>query len=75
MLQVKYVISRRRCDFGAPISLSDRPTTEVVDCVSFEDDNFICMKEIDKGIQVSKKRTLWGSVLFEDFESYFHLKF
>ena len=51
---MKYVISRKRSSFGAPITLSDRESSEVVDFVSFEDESFIDMKEIDKGIQVSR---------------------
>lgn len=51
---MKYVICRERSSFGAPVSLSDRKSTEVVDFISFEDESFIDMKEIDKGIQVSR---------------------
>ena len=56
-LQMKFRISRKRREFGAPIFFSDRNVSDVkdglVECPSFEDDNYSLMKkELDKGIQV-----------------------
>ena len=57
LLQMKFRISRKRREFGAPIFFSDRNVSDVkdglVECPSFEDDNYSLMKtELDKGIQV-----------------------
>jgi len=51
--KMKFTIQRERKEFGSHVTLSDRSIEEdeVIECVSFEDDSFFMMKEIDKAIQ------------------------
>ena len=56
-LQVKFRISRKRREFGVPVTFGDRNVSDAkdgfVECPSFEDDGFsLLKKELDKGIQV-----------------------
>ena len=54
---MKFRISRKRREFGAPVFLSDRNVSDAkdgfVECPSFDDDSYgLLKKELDKGIQV-----------------------
>lgn len=54
--KVKFRISRKRREFGAPVFLSDRNVSDAkdgfVECPSFDDDSYgLLKKELDKGIQ------------------------
>ncbi|KAJ1171321.1 hypothetical protein NDU88_003184 [Pleurodeles waltl] len=55
--KIKYMVSRIRKEFGAPISFSDQNASSAkdgyIECTSYEDKRFsIAMKERDTGIQV-----------------------
>ena len=55
--QVKFRISRKRREFGVPVTFSDRNVSDAkdgfVECPSYEDDGYgLLKKELDKGIQV-----------------------
>ncbi|XP_058964872.1 dynein axonemal intermediate chain 3-like [Pocillopora verrucosa] len=54
--KVKFRISRKRREFGVPVTFGDRNVSDAkdgfVECPSFEDDGFsLLKKELDKGIQ------------------------
>lgn len=54
--KVKFRISRKRREFGAPVFLSERNVSDAkdgfVECPSFDDDSYgLLKKELDKGIQ------------------------
>ena len=56
--QVKFRISRKRREFGAPVYFSDRNVSDAkdgfVECPSYEDESYgVLKKELDKGIQVN----------------------
>ena len=58
LFQVKFRISRKRREFGAPVYFSDRNVSDAkdgfIECPSYEDDSYgLLKKELDKGIQVS----------------------
>ena len=55
--QVKFRISRKRREFGAPVTFGDRNVSDAkdgfVECPSYEDEGYgLLKKELDKGIQV-----------------------
>ena len=55
--KVKFRISRKRREFGAPVAFSDRNVSDAkdgfVECPSYDDDGHgLLKKELDKGIQV-----------------------
>jgi len=61
-LKVKFRISRKRREFGVPVSFSDRNVSDAkdgfVECPSYDDDGYgLLKKELDKGIQVDVERT------------------
>ena len=54
---MKFRISRKRREFGAPVFFSDRNVSDAkdgfVECPSYEDESYgLLKKELDKGIQV-----------------------
>lgn len=56
-LKVKFRISRKRREFGAPVAFRDRNVSDAkdgfVECPSYDDDGYgLLKKELDKGIQV-----------------------
>lgn len=55
--QVKFRISRKRREFGAPVTFGDRNVSDAkdgfIECPSYEDDSYgLLKKELDKSIQV-----------------------
>lgn len=57
VLQVTYMISRKRGDFGAPVKFSDHNASSVkdgyIECASYPDKNFVIKQmEKDVGMQV-----------------------
>jgi hypothetical protein len=61
--QVKFRISRKRREFGVPVTFSDRNVSDAkdgfVECPSYDDDGYgLLKKELDKGIQVDVNDSL-----------------
>jgi len=61
--QVKFRISRKRREFGVPVTFSDRNVSDAkdgfVECPSYDDDSYgLLKKELDKGIQVDESDSL-----------------
>ena len=57
LFQVKLRISRKRCEFGAPVKFGDQNTVAmrepIINCEPYEDESCILKKyELDVGIQV-----------------------
>ena len=57
LLQIKICISRKRCEFGAPVKFADQNDKVMkdatVECLPFEDESYSLKKvELDIGIQV-----------------------
>ena len=57
--QVKFRISRKRREFGAPVRFSDRNVSDakdgLIECPSYDDESYgLLKKELDKAIQVHR---------------------